>query len=253
MTQRRRSAAQLARTGEPDLFRTASAHGGHEVIVNSPRHVARARRPRRRRARRGGRGLADADRRPRRARLPSSTSASTRAPHAGSTLPHSHAQLFALPFVPTEVARERERFTAYHERTMGSHLLEDVIVEEVRRRDRLVAIDGEAALFCPWASRSPFELRLVPRTVPPRFDRDERGAALLGRALRALAAALRRRPAAQPLGPHGAAREPRSSTGTSTSRRACRSGPASSSAPGSTSTRIPPERAAAELREALPG
>ena len=126
---------------------------------------------------------------------------------AGSTLPHTHAQLFALPFVPTAVARERERFTAYHERTMGGHLLEDVIVEEVRRRDRLVAIDDEAALFCPWASRSPFELRLVPRTVQPRFDRDERGAELLGRALAGLREVLRRGPADEPLGPLGAARD----------------------------------------------
>ena len=69
---------------------------------------------------------------------------------------------------------------------MGSHLLEDVMVEEVRRRDRLVAIDDEAALFCPWASRSPFELRLLPRTVEGSFERDERGAAMLGRALGAL-------------------------------------------------------------------
>ena len=58
---------------------------------------------------------------------------------------------------------------------MGGHLLEDVLVEEVRRRDRLVAIDDEAALICPWASRSPYEMRLVPRSVAPRFERDERG------------------------------------------------------------------------------
>ena len=59
---------------------------------------------------------------------------------------------------------------------MGGHLLEDVLVEEVRRRDRLVAIDDEAALICPWASRSPYEMRLLPRSVAPRFDRDDRGA-----------------------------------------------------------------------------
>ena len=108
-------------------------------------------------------------------------------PAAGATLPHSHAQLFALPWVPTEIARERERFGAYSERTMGGHLLEDLLVEEVRRSERLVAIDEEAALICPWASRSPYELRLVPRSVAPRFERDDRGTALLGRALAALA------------------------------------------------------------------
>ena len=65
-------------------------------------------------------------------------------PDAGASLEHTHAQLYALPFVPAEVARERERATAYHERTMGGHLLSDVAAEEVRRRERLVAIDDEA-------------------------------------------------------------------------------------------------------------
>ena len=107
-------------------------------------------------------------------------------PLAGASLEHTHAQLYALPFVPAEVARERERFNAYHERTMGSHLLEDVLVEEVRRRDRLVAVDGEAALICPWSSRSPFELRMIPRSAEPRFERDSRGAGMLWTALQAL-------------------------------------------------------------------
>ena len=62
-----------------------------------------------------------------------------------------------------------------------------MLVEEVRRRDRLVAIDGEAALICPWASRWPYELRLIPRSTTARFEEDDRGAALLHRGLRALA------------------------------------------------------------------
>jgi UDPglucose--hexose-1-phosphate uridylyltransferase len=107
-------------------------------------------------------------------------------PQAGASLEHSHAQLYALPFVPVEIARERERFGAYHERTMGSHLLEDVLVEEVRRRERLVAVDSEAILYCPWASGSPFELRLTPRSAAARFEHDDRGAAMLARALAAL-------------------------------------------------------------------
>ena len=197
-----------ARAAEPELFRTAEAHGGHEVIVNSPRHVS---------------ALADLDE----AELAGALAAwRTRlaahqgeaayvhlcvneGPKAGSTLPHTHAQLFALPFVPTEIARERERFNAYHERTMGGHLLEDVLVEEVRRRDRLVAIDGEAALICPWASRSPFELRLVPRSAEAELRARRRwgGAARAG--ARRPPRDLRRGTPAQPLGPHRAARDGR--------------------------------------------
>ena len=111
-------------------------------------------------------------------------------PDAGASLEHSHAQLYALGFVPAEIARERERATAYHERTMGSHLLGDVATEEVRRRERLVAVDDEALLVCPWASRSPFELRVIPRRPQPRFEDDEGGAAMIATALRALAGAL---------------------------------------------------------------
>ncbi len=106
---------------------------------------------------------------------------------AGASLEHTHAQLYVLPFVPAAVARERERVGAYGERTAGSGLLSDVLVEEVRRHDRLVAIDEEAALICPWASRSPFELRVVPRREEGRFEESEGGAAMIRTAMRALA------------------------------------------------------------------
>ena len=65
---------------------------------------------------------------------------------AGASLPHTHAQLYALDFVPARVARERERFGAYATRTMGGNLLADLVQEEVRRRERIVAIDDEAVL-----------------------------------------------------------------------------------------------------------
>jgi UDPglucose--hexose-1-phosphate uridylyltransferase len=106
---------------------------------------------------------------------------------AGASLEHSHAQLYALPFVPAAVARERERAGAYSERTTGGGLLSDVLVEEVRRKERLVAIDDEAALICPWASRSPFELRVIPRREAARFEGDEAGAGMLRTAMRVLA------------------------------------------------------------------
>src|SRR3954453_19097738 len=99
---------------------------------------------------------------------------------AGASLPHTHAQLYGLPFVPAAVARERERFTAYWERTQGRNLLEDVVQEEVRRRERLVAVDGEAVATCPFAARVPFHVQIVPRRPAARFEEDgPLGAALL--------------------------------------------------------------------------
>lgn len=100
----------------------------------------------------------------------------------------SQAQLYALDFVPAIVARERERFSAHAVRTMGSNLLEDLVQEEVRRRERIVAIDQEAVLFCPYASSVPYALTLAPRRRRERFeDEGPSGAALLHDGLSRLA------------------------------------------------------------------
>jgi UDPglucose--hexose-1-phosphate uridylyltransferase len=173
------------RSGEPDLFASRPAKGIHEVIVNTPQHVTAM-------AELGEEqfGAAVATWRE---RMRTHASAShvqlivNEGGGAGASLEHSHAQLYALDFVPAAVARERERVGAYAERTAGGGLLSDVLVEEMRRGERLVAIDEEAALICPWASRSPFELRVVPRQASASFAEDTAGAAMIRTALRLLA------------------------------------------------------------------
>jgi UDPglucose--hexose-1-phosphate uridylyltransferase len=174
------------RAGEPDLFSSRPASGAHEVLINSPRHVTAM-------AELDGEqfGAAVATWRERMGSHPEASYVQlivNEGGGAGASLEHSHAQLYALPFVPAAVARERERAGAYGERTAGAGLLSDVLVEEVRRRERLVAIDDEAALICPWASRSPFELRVVPRQQTGSFADDTGGAAMIRTAMRVLAA-----------------------------------------------------------------
>lgn len=174
------------RAGEPDLFSARPANGAHEVLVNAPVHETSM-------AALGEAQFADAVA-TWRERMRAHSEASyvqlivNEGGGAGASLEHTHAQLYAMPFVPAAVARERERAGAYAERTAGSGLLSDVLVEEVRRRERLVAIDDEAALICPWASRSPFELRVIPRRERARFEDDEAGTAMIRTALRLLAA-----------------------------------------------------------------
>jgi len=179
---------EAVRGSQPDLFATAPASGHHEVIVHSPQHhrslaeLADA----------GGLDPVLSGWRTRMRALAGEASyvqlIVNEGPDAGASLEHSHAQLYALGFVPAAVARERERARAYYETTAGGQLLADVLTEEVRRRERLVAIDDEAALICPWASRSPFELRLIPRSPESGFEGDDRGAAMLATAVRTLVA-----------------------------------------------------------------
>jgi UDPglucose--hexose-1-phosphate uridylyltransferase len=87
-------------------------------------------------------------------------------------LPHTHSQLYALDFVPADIARERERFGAYATRTMGGNLLADLVQEEVRRRERIVAIDEETVLMAPYGARVPYQLLIAPRTPRMRFEDD---------------------------------------------------------------------------------
>jgi UDPglucose--hexose-1-phosphate uridylyltransferase len=169
----------------PDLFTAQPALGAHEVIINAPDTVTSLsalsaeqvdlavdtwRERMRAHAQAACRHLIVNERH-----------------EAGASLPHTHAQLYALDFVPAAVAREREHFGAYAVRTMGGNLLADLVQEEVRRRDRIVAIDDEAVLMAPYASRVPFHLLLAPRRARARFEDDgPSGAGLLHDALRRL-------------------------------------------------------------------
>ncbi len=179
-----------APSADPELFTAFPAHGAHEVVVNGPQPVTSLaelpveqvvaavdvwrERIRAHRDRAAYVHLIVNERR-----------------EAGASLPHTHAQVYALDFVPAAVARERERFGAYAAQTMGGDLLGDLVQAEVRNRARIVAIDDEAVLMAPYASRLPYQLMLAPRTPRARFeDEGPTGAALLHDGLRRLAARL---------------------------------------------------------------
>jgi UDPglucose--hexose-1-phosphate uridylyltransferase len=62
---------------------------------------------------------------------------------------------------------------------MGGCLLCDLLQEEVRSRERVIAVDENAVLLAPYASRMPYELQLVPRKHAKSFDEAEPESALL--------------------------------------------------------------------------
>jgi UDPglucose--hexose-1-phosphate uridylyltransferase len=154
----------------PDLFTAQPAHGAHEVIVNAPQSAtALAELPAEQVA-----TAMDVWRERMRAHAEAAyvhVLVNERR-EAGASLPHTHAQLYALDFVPAAVARERERFSAYATRTMGGNLLADLVQEEVRRRERIVAIDDEAVALAPYGSRLPYQLMIAPRRPRARFEDD---------------------------------------------------------------------------------
>ena len=170
----------------PDLFWAGPARGAHEVIVNAPESVSSL-------------GELSVDQVAgavevwrERIRVHSEAACVhlivNERHEAGASLLHTHAQLYALDFVPAAIARERERFGAYATRTMGGNLLADLVQQEVRQRERIVEIDDEAVLMAPYAARMPYQLMIAPRTPRMRFEEDgPAGARILHQALRRLA------------------------------------------------------------------
>jgi UDPglucose--hexose-1-phosphate uridylyltransferase len=170
----------------PDLFWAGAARGFHEVVINSPEPVVSL----------GQLSVeqvaAALDVWRERMRFHSDAACVhvivNERTEAGASLPHTHAQLYALDFVPAAIARERERFGAYATRTMGGNLLADLVQAEVRQRERIVAIDEETVLMAPYASSVPLQLLIAPRTPRMRFEDDGPiGAGMLHDALGRLA------------------------------------------------------------------
>ena len=143
--------------GEPNLFASTPALGAHEVIVNAPDAVS---------------SLAELE--PAQVETAMSVWRERMRVHGDAAYVH---------------------IIAYFERTQGRNLLEDLLQEEVRRRERIVAIDEEAVALCPFSARVPFHIQIVPRRPAARFSDDgPLGGRLLHETLRRLGATLRTLP-----------------------------------------------------------
>jgi UDPglucose--hexose-1-phosphate uridylyltransferase len=81
---------------------------------------------------------------------------------AGASLEHSHTQLISLPVIPKRVMEELEcaqRYYDYKERCVFC----DISRQELEYRHREICENDDFIAFCPFASRSPFEISIIPR------------------------------------------------------------------------------------------
>lgn len=82
-------------------------------------------------------------------------------PLAGASMEHPHAQLVGLPFVPRRMRDEfvgAARFYARRRRCIWC----EVVLPEAARRGLEIARGGGFSLIAPPASRSPFEMTILP-------------------------------------------------------------------------------------------
>ncbi|MFH0876719.1 MAG: galactose-1-phosphate uridylyltransferase, partial [Candidatus Omnitrophota bacterium] len=80
----------------------------------------------------------------------------------GATMDHNHSQLIALPMIPKNVLEElhgAEGYFKYRERCIFC----DVIRQEIEEKDRIIAENRHFISFCPFVSRFPFEMWILPK------------------------------------------------------------------------------------------
>lgn len=155
------------------LFRSMPGVGRHEVIIESPRHVAsvselsaeeaalvfRVYRDRMRQLK--------AEQRFRYVQIFKNAG-----PAAGASLEHIHSQLVALHEIP-EVVRQELQSCAEYYRQQGHGLIDKLLEEELKAGHRIVAQTERVVAFCPYASRFAWEVWVLPRRPVPRFEDSE--------------------------------------------------------------------------------
>jgi UDPglucose--hexose-1-phosphate uridylyltransferase len=90
---------------------------------------------------------------------------------AGQEPDHPHSQIAATPFIPRRVVyelRSLQRYFSVKERC----LICDIAQQEIAKQVRTVEWDDEFAAYCPFASRVPYEIWILPLQHYSTFEED---------------------------------------------------------------------------------
>jgi UDPglucose--hexose-1-phosphate uridylyltransferase len=88
---------------------------------------------------------------------------------AGASLAHTHSQLIATDILPTEVQRHVARMEEYY-RIESACLFCRMLAEETEQGVRIVDKTTSFTAFCPFASRLPSMVNIVPNQHSSSFE-----------------------------------------------------------------------------------
>jgi UDPglucose--hexose-1-phosphate uridylyltransferase len=92
---------------------------------------------------------------------------------AGASLPHSHSQLIATPLVPMTILEEMSGALEFYN-SCGRSIFEEMIQQELSTGSRIVLDTPGYLVFCPYASRFPFETWILPKQPGSHFENVQR-------------------------------------------------------------------------------
>ncbi|MFQ5455545.1 MAG: galactose-1-phosphate uridylyltransferase [Nitrospirota bacterium] len=87
---------------------------------------------------------------------------------AGTSLEHPHSQIIATPITPPNIRQQVSQARLSYD-TFGTCIYCDMIKEEIAQKDRVVIESEYFLVYEPFASRSPFETRIIPKRHKSSF------------------------------------------------------------------------------------
>jgi len=91
-------------------------------------------------------------------------------PDAGASIYHPHYQMLTMPILPPDVNRSLHESELYFRRRKRCiHC--DIIAFESKGNSRVIFKNPLAIAFAPYASRSPYEVKILPRKHFARFEK----------------------------------------------------------------------------------
>ena len=90
---------------------------------------------------------------------------------AGQDMEHPHSQITATPFIPRRVVYKLRSFQQYYA-LKERCILCDISAEETSHQVRTVDWDDQFVAFCPFASRVPYEIWILPLNHHSSFEED---------------------------------------------------------------------------------
>lgn len=90
-------------------------------------------------------------------------------PEAGGSLEHPHNQIFTVPILPNDVAKMlhvAEKYATEHKQEVYTAMVQF----ELEAQERVIWENDHFVVFCPYASRVPFETWIMPKQPNPFFE-----------------------------------------------------------------------------------
>lgn len=88
---------------------------------------------------------------------------------AGASLEHTHSQLIVTPIVPISVWEEMTGALEFYN-YRGRCIYCDIVHQELATGSRIVLDSPHFCAFCPYASRFPFEIWIVPKSHSSHYE-----------------------------------------------------------------------------------